>query len=165
MICLRRHNNRRGATLPIFGCSRLSAELAQLVEVERNELLDLKHVDPVRQAGIVREALRDGQAALPSDENGAKAVVEIVPATLDHRLAWRRGDVNGDIAEEKVSAPAGLLIRGFYRPSCWLGLGSPFGEPLVNPPYTRLLHLQFSDNGMKGCTTVSKPGRSQISGG
>src|SRR5271170_4797949 len=90
----------------------LGAELTQLVEIERNELLNLENVDPVRQASIIRQALRDGKAALPGDEDGAKAVVEVVPAPLDHRFARRRGDVNGDVAEEKVSAPAGLLVGG-----------------------------------------------------
>jgi hypothetical protein len=49
---------------------------------------------------------------LPGDEDGAKAVVEVVPAPLDHRFARRRGDVNGDVAKEKISAPPGLLIGG-----------------------------------------------------
>ena|SRR5208282_1128556 len=43
----------------------VSAELAQLIKVERDELLNLEHVDPVGQAGVVREAFRDGQTPLP----------------------------------------------------------------------------------------------------
>jgi hypothetical protein len=33
--------------------------------------------------------------------------------------------------------PRGAFGYNFYRPFCWLGLGYPFGEPLVNPPCTR----------------------------
>jgi hypothetical protein len=73
-------------------------EFPDLVEIERNELLDLKDVDPVGQACIVRQAFGDGQAALPGDEDRSKAVVEVVPAALDQCFARRRGDVNGDIA-------------------------------------------------------------------
>ena len=89
----------------------IGTEGPQLIKVERNELLYLEHVDAVSEAGVVREAFGDVQAALPGYENRPKAIVQIVSATLDNCFAWRRSDVNSHVAEEKVSAPSGLLIR------------------------------------------------------
>ena len=86
-------------------------EFPQLIKVERNELLYLEHVNAVSEAGVVRKAFGDVQAALPGYENRPKAVIQIVSTTLDNCFAWRRSDVNSDVAEEKVSAPSGLLIR------------------------------------------------------
>jgi len=79
----------------------LGAEFPQLIEIEGNELLNLKHVDPVCQVGVDRQPFGDGQTALPGYEDRPKPVVEVVATTLDYRFARRRGDVNGDIAEEK----------------------------------------------------------------
>jgi hypothetical protein len=58
--------------------------------VECNELLYPEHVDAVSEAGVVRKAFGDVQAALPGYENRAKAVVQIISATLDNCFA---GDV------------------------------------------------------------------------
>jgi len=58
-------------------------ELAQLVEIQRDELLDLEDVDPVTQTHVVRQRFRDGEAALSCDEHGAMSGVEILPAPLD----------------------------------------------------------------------------------
>jgi hypothetical protein len=89
----------------------VGTEFPQLIKVERNELLYLEHVDAVSEAGVVRKAVGDVQAALPGYENRPKAAVQIFSATLNNCFAWRRSDVNSDVAEEKVSAPSGLLIR------------------------------------------------------
>ncbi len=55
----------------------IGAELAQLIEIERNKLLNFEDIDPVRQAGIAREALGYGKTALPGYEDRAKTSLRL----------------------------------------------------------------------------------------
>ena len=43
----------------------IGTEIPQLIEIERNKLLNFKDIDPVRQAGIAREAFGYDKTALP----------------------------------------------------------------------------------------------------
>lgn len=89
----------------------VGGELVKFVQVERDKLLNLENVDPVAQAGIVRQAFSNGQTALTRHQDGANAIVDVVPAAFDHGFARRRGDMDRHIPDQEIAAPARLLIR------------------------------------------------------
>ena len=85
-------------------------ELAQLVEIQRDELLDLEDVDPVTQTHVVRQRFRDGEAALSCDEHGAMSGVEILPAPLDALGGQHSRDaVTLQNRSDRVLATPGLI--------------------------------------------------------
>ena len=65
----------------------------------------------VAQTGIVRQAFSNGQTALTRHQDGANAIVDVVPAAFDHGFARRRGDMDRHIPDEEIAASARLLIR------------------------------------------------------
>ena len=95
----------------------VSAEVPQFIKVERNELLNLENINPVRQARVLRETFSDGQAALPRDDIGRKPSFEIVATTLGCATdaAFRRRPLSRSIfiiGVDILSLRDNLRIRG-----------------------------------------------------